>query len=220
MNKEAIKNCLAEFVGTFTLVFAGTGAIIINEESQGAITHVGIAITFGLAIMTMIYAFGNVSGAHFNPAVTISFTVSGLFKTSLLLPYLLSQVAGAVVASLVLKVLFPMNELLGVTLPAGSDMQSFILELILTFFLMIVILSVSQGSKEQGMFAGLAIGGTILMDAMFGGPISGASMNPARSLAPALVIGNFEHLWLYLIAPVCGALLALLIWRLTKLKSV
>jgi len=129
---------------------------------------------------------------------------------------MLKIVAGAIVASLVLKVLFPMNQLLGVTLPAGSDMQSFILELILTFFLMTVILSVSQGSKEQGMFAGLAIGGTVLLDAMFGGPISGASMNPARSFAPALVTGDFEHLWLYLIAPVCGSLLALIVWKLTK----
>lgn len=216
MNKDTIKSCLAEFVGTFALVFCGTGAIIINEETQGAITHVGIAITFGLIIMSMIYSFGEVSGAHFNPAVTIAFTAARLFKTSLLLPYLISQVTGALVASLVLKVLFPMNQLLGVTLPAGSDMQSFILEMILTFFLMTVILSVSQGAKEKGMFAGLAVGGTILLDAMFGGPISGASMNPARSLAPALVTGNVEHLWLYLVAPICGSLLSLIVWKLTK----
>jgi len=216
MNKEIFKPCFAEFVGTFGLVFCGTGAIIINEATQGAITHVGIAITFGFVIMSMIYAFGDVSGGHFNPAVTIAFTVARLSKTSLLLPYILSQVAGGVVASLVLKALFPMNQTLGVTLPAGSDMQSFILEIILTFFLMLVILSVSQGSKEKGLFAGLAIGGTILLDAMFGGPISGASMNPARSLAPALVTMNFQHLWLYLVAPVCGALLALGVWKLTR----
>jgi aquaporin Z len=219
MNNATIKSCLAEFVGTFALVFCGTGAIIINEQTSGAVTHVGIAITFGLIIMSMIYAFGEVSGAHFNPAVSIAFTAAKLFKPSLLLPYILSQVAGAIVASLVLKFLFPMNQLLGITLPAGSDMQSFILELILTFFLMTVILSVSQGSKEQGMFAGLAIGATVLLDAMFGGPISGASMNPARSLAPAIVTGNFEHLWLYLVAPVCGALMSLLIWKLTHSKG-
>ena len=219
MNNATIKSCLAEFVGTFALVFCGTGAIIINEQTSGAVTHVGIAITFGLIIMSMIYAFGEVSGAHFNPAVSIAFTAAKLFKPTLLLPYILSQVAGAIVASLVLKFLFPMNQLLGITLPAGSDMQSFILELILTFFLMTVILSVSQGSKEQGMFAGLAIGATVLLDAMFGGPISGASMNPARSLAPAIVTGNFEHLWLYLVAPVCGALMSLLIWKLTHSKG-
>jgi len=216
MNNETIKTCLAEFVGTFALVFAGTGAIIVNQETGGVITHVGIAITFGFIIMSMIYAFGDVSGAHFNPAVTIAFTVARLFKTSLVLPYILSQVAGGVMASFVLKVLFPLNQSLGVTFPAGSEMQSFILEIILTFFLMSVVLSVSKGSKEKGMFAGLAVGGTVLLDAMFGGPISGASMNPARSLAPALVTGNFAHLWLYLVAPVCGSLLALLIWKLTK----
>ncbi|HEX5111913.1 MAG TPA: aquaporin [Saprospiraceae bacterium] len=215
MNKEIIRQYLAEFVGTFALVFCGTGAIIINEVTQGAITHVGIAITFGFIIMSMIYTFGTISGAHFNPAVTIAFTVAKLFKPSLVLPYILSQIAGGVVASLMLKVLFPMNQTLGATLPAGSDMQSFILEIILTFFLMLVILSVSQGSKEQGMFAGLAIGGTVLLDAMFGGPVSGASMNPARSLAPALVTMNLQHLWLYLVAPVCGSLLALAVWKLT-----
>jgi aquaporin NIP len=208
-----IKKCIAELLGTFALVFCGTGAIIINEESKGAITHVGIAFTFGLIVMSMIYALGNISGAHLNPAVSIAFTIARKFSVKALLPYVVSQIAGAVLASLVLKYLFPANELLGATLPSGSTRQSFILELLLTFFLMLVIISVAHGSKEQGMFAGLAIGSVVLLEAMFAGPVSGASMNPARSLAPALVSGHTEHLWLYLTSTTVGAALAVPLWK-------
>jgi aquaporin NIP len=200
-----MKKYIAELLGTYALVFAGTGAIIINQQTNGAITHVGIAITFGLIVMSMIYTFGDISGAHLNPAVTIAFTVAKRFPLTQLFPYLLSQVSGAVLASLTLKLLFPGNTLLGSTLPAGSDMQSFILEFLLTFFLMLVIINVATGSKEQGMFAGLAIGSMVALEAMFAGPICGASMNPARSLGPAIVSGHFESIWLYLLAPVLGA---------------
>ncbi len=189
-----MKKYLAEVIGTFALVFCGTGAIIINQEASGAITHPGIAFTFGLIVMVMIYTLGPVSGAHLNPAVTIAFTVAKRFPVKEIAPYIISQVAGAFLASVVLHFLFPANQFLGSTLPAGSDMQSFVLELILTFFLMLVIIHVATGSKEQGMFAGLAIGSTVLLEAMFAGPICGASMNPARSLAPALVSGHLEHL--------------------------
>jgi aquaporin Z len=208
-----MRNYLAELIGTFAMVFCGTGAIIINQQTGGVITHAGIAATFGLIVMSMIYALGNISGAHLNPAVSIAFTIAGRFKVKQLAPYIASQLIGAILASLTLKVLLPANEFLGATLPAGTDMQSFILELILTFFLMLVILNVATGSKEQGMFAGLAIGAVVGLEAMFAGPICGASMNPARSLAPALTSGHMQSLWLYLIAPTAGAALAVPVWK-------
>jgi aquaporin NIP len=211
-----MKKYFAEFLGTFALVFCGTGAIVINQESGGSITHVGIAFTFGLIVMVMIYALGGVSGAHLNPAVTIAFTVAKRFPVREVLPYTLSQLAGAFLASLVLRFLFPLNELLGTTLPAGSVTQSFVLETLLTFFLMLVIIQVSTGSKEQGMFAGLAIGSTVLLEAMFAGPICGASMNPARSIAPAIISGNLQQLWLYIVAPIVGAALAVVVWWVLK----
>ena len=215
-----MRNYLAEFLGTFALVFCGTGAIVIDQHSGGAITHVGIAITFGLIVMTMIYGLGSISGAHLNPAVSISFTIAKRFPAKELLPYIVSQVAGAFLASLLLRYLFPLNDTLGATLPAGAANQSFILEFILTFFLMLVIINVATGSKEQGMFAGLAIGGVVSLEAMFAGPVCGASMNPARSLAPAIVSGHTEHLWVYIIAPVTGAALAIPTWKyLTNKRS-
>ena len=204
-----MKKYLAEILGTFAVVFCGTGAIIINQHTNGAITHVGVSITFGFIVMAMIYALGNISGAHLNPAVTIAFTLAKKFKLNQVAPYIVSQLVGAFLASLVLKYLFPENEILGATLPSGSASQSFILEFILTFFLMLVIINVATGSKEQGMFAGLAIGSTVLLEAMFAGPICGASMNPARSLAPAIVSGHTEHLWIYLVATIAGAALAI-----------
>ncbi|HXD94172.1 MAG TPA: MIP family channel protein [Bacteroidia bacterium] len=214
-----MRKYLAEIIGTFALVFCGTGAIIINQESGGAITHVGIAITFGLIVAAMIYAVGDISGAHLNPAVTLAFWVANEFPVKEILPYIVSQAVGAFVASLTLKYLFPANALLGSTLPSGLPMQSFILELILTFLLMFVILHVAKGSKEQGMFAGLAIGFVVLLEAMFAGPICGASMNPIRSLAPAVVSGHLENLWIYLTAPMLGAILAVLAWRVLKEKN-
>jgi len=211
-----MRKYLAEVIGTFALVFCGTGAIIINQEQGGVISHVGIAITFGLIVMAMIYALGDISGAHLNPAVTIAFAIGKKFPVKEIIPYVISQAIGAFTASLILKFLFPLNELLGTTLPAGLPMQSFILEMILTFILMFVIIHVATGSKEQGMFAGLAIGSVVLLEAMFAGPICGASMNPIRSLAPALISGHIKHLWIYLTAPVLGAILATLTWKVLK----
>jgi len=208
-----MKNYIAELIGTFALVFCGTGAVIIDQQSGGSVTHVGVAITFGLIVISMIYSLGNISGAHLNPAVTIAFTIAKRFPLMQLPGYIISQLAGALLASLTLKFLFPSNELLGATLPAGTEMQSFILELILTFFLMLVIVNVAIGSKEQGMFAGLAIGGVVALEAMFSGPICGASMNPARSIGPAIASGHLEHLWIYIAAPVVGAMLAVPVWK-------
>lgn len=211
-----MKKYLAEFIGTFAVVFCGTGAIIINDITGGTITHPGIAITFGLVVMTMIYALGDKSGAHFNPAVTIAFAVNKSFPAKQIAPYILSQLTGALLASTVLAVIFPASLSLGATLPAGSDLQSFILEFILTFLLMLVIVAVAKGSKEQGLFAGIAIGSAVGLEAMFAGPISGASMNPARSLAPAIVSGELKQLWIYIIAPVSGALSGILFYKLIK----
>jgi aquaporin NIP len=210
---------LAELLGTFALVFCGTGAVIIDQEFNGAVSHVGIAFTFGLIIMAMIYALGDISGAHMNPAVTIAFTLAKRFPLKQVPAYLISQLAGAFLASLTLRFLFPGNEILGTTLPAGSEMQSFVLEFLLTFFLMLVIINVATGSKEQGMFAGLAIGSTVLLEAMFAGPVCGASMNPARSLSPAFVSGHLEHLWIYIAAPVAGAAFAIPVFQLLHQKQ-
>ena len=214
-----MRKYIAELIGTFALIFCGTGAIIINQESGGAITHVGIAITFGLIVTTMIYTIGDISGAHLNPAVTIAFCIAKEFPIKDILPYIVSQGIGAVLASFTLHILFPTNIELGATLPTGSDLQSFILEVILTFILMFVILRVAKGSKEQGIFAGLAIGSVVLLEAMFAGPICGASMNPIRSLAPAIVSGHLEHIWVYLLAPVLGAILAVFAWMGLKEKT-
>lgn len=203
-----MKRLLAELVGTFSLVFAGTGAIVINAESGGTIGHAGIALTFGLIVLAMIYTFGDVSGAHLNPVVTVAFAVAKRFSWRAVPGYVAAQVVGALAASLLLHGLFAKSANLGATLPAGSATQSFILELVLTGLLMLVILSVSTGAKEKGVTAGIAIGAVIALEAMFAGPICGASMNPARSLAPALVSGQTQHLWLYLLAPLLGALLA------------
>jgi aquaporin NIP len=211
-----MKKYIAELIGTFALVFCGTGAIIIDQQTNGQVGHVGIAITFGLIITAMIYAFGDKSGAHFNPAVTIAFSLADLFSKKEILPYIISQIIGAFIASILLKLLFPANLNLGATLPAGSDLQSFILEIVLTFLLMLVILFTSQGSKETGAIAGLAIGGTVLLEAMFAGPICGASMNPARSLAPAIISGNLSTLWIYIAAPILGAAFSTFVWLKIK----
>ncbi len=209
-----LRKSVSELLGTFALVFCGTGAIIIDQETGGGVSHIGVAITFGLIVMAMIYALGEVSGAHLNPAISIAFALARRLPVKSLGYYISSQIAGALLASLTLKLLFPSNQLLGTTQPAGPLMQSFILEFILTYFLMLVIINVSTGPKEQGMFAGIAIGSVILLEAMFAGPISGASMNPARSLAPAIVSGHTEALTgSYLIAPVAGAALAIPTWR-------
>jgi aquaporin NIP len=205
------RKCSAEAVGTFALVFAGTGAIVINDVSSGGVTHVGIALTFGLVVLAMIYAVGDVSGAHLNPAVTVGFFAARRLRPRFVFPYIASQSIGALLASGLIRFLFPQNATLGATFPANSAMQSFVLEIVLTCILMFVILCVSTGAKERGITAGIAVGAVIAFEALFAGPISGASMNPARSFAPALVSGHLAGLWIYLVAPIAGALAAVLI---------
>lgn len=219
MSHSLIKQYVAEFLGTFFLVFAGTGAIIINALSSGVITHVGIGLTFGFIILVLIYALGPISGAHFNPAVTLAFTVTRYFPKNRALAYILSQLVGAVSASFVLLMLFGNVAHLGATLPAGSEIQSLVLEFFLSFLLMFVIMSVSTGSKEVGQMAGLAIGLTVGLAALFAGPISGASMNPARSLGPALISGTLQHHWIYWVGPGIGTILGASIYKTLCIKE-
>ena len=209
-----LAQCLvAEFCGTFGLVFIGTGALVVNKMTGGDITHVGVSLSFGLTVLAMIYAFGDVSGAHINPAVTVGFWASGRFDGRRVPGYVVAQCAGALTASGAVRMLFPAAVSLGGTMPSGSSSQAFVLESILTLILMLVILSVSFGAKEMGLLAGVAIGAVIAFEALFAGPVSGASMNPARSLGPAIVAGEIHSLWVYLVAPFFGALLAVPLYR-------
>lgn len=195
----------AELFGTFVLVFAGTGAIVVNDASGGTVTHVGVALTFGLVVLALIYSLGDVSGCHLNPAVTLGFFAARRFEGRHVPPYIACQLLGAVLASFALRLMFPAHTTLGATIPSGDAAQSFAMEFVLALFLMFVILGVSTGSKEKGVLAGIAVGATIALEALFAGPVSGASMNPARSLAPALVSLRLESVGIYLVAPVLGA---------------
>ncbi len=203
-------------MGTFVLVFAGTGAAVIDVVSHGQVTHVGAALTWGLVVMALVYAVGDVSGAHLNSAVTIGFWLSKRLPGQTVGPYLVSQAAGAFLASGLLRVMFSNVASLGATLPAGPWWQSFVLEIVLTGMLMFVALCVSTGPKEMGVMAGIAVGGVVGLEAMFAGPVSGASMNPIRSLAPAVVSGHLDFVWIYLTAPVIGAALSVPCWALTR----
>ncbi|MCF8278652.1 MAG: MIP family channel protein [Flavobacteriales bacterium] len=203
------RKLLAEILGTFGLVFTGCGAVVVNDLTGGAIGHLGICTVFGLVVMVIVYSFGDVSGAHVNPAVTIAFWLSGRFPFKEVAPYIAAQCLGSIAAAALLLYLFPADSTsLATTLVSGSVMQSFVLELVITFLLMLIIIMVATGSKEVGTLAGIAIGAAVAVLALLAGPISGASMNPARSLGPALVSGNLQHLWVYFAAPIIGAALA------------
>ena len=207
---------LAEAIGTYMLVFAGTGAIIVNDSHAGVIGHLGVALTFGFIVLSVIYSYGETSGAHINPAVTVAFWVAKRFPGRWVLPYTMCQCAGAILASCSWRLLFPTHPNLGATLPGIGILPAFAVELILTWWLMTVILAVSQGAKEKGLVAGIVIGSVVALEATFAGPITGASMNPARSLGPALVSGNMNMVWIYLCAPVIGAIIAVVTCRFTK----
>ncbi len=204
---------LSEALGTFVLVFVGTGSVIANGYSDGAVTLVGISVAFGLVVMAMVYALGDISGAHMNPAVTIGLRLAGRVPSSIVVPYIICQCLGAIAASLLLRVIFGMEHGLGGTMPSQSTYQAFAMEGVTTFILMLVILCVTVGAKKKGITAGLVIGAVVTFDIIIAGPISGASMNPARSLGPALVGLNLSSLWIYLIAPCIGAGIAALVVR-------
>jgi aquaporin NIP len=215
---KPIKKYIAEFIGTFFLVFVGTGAIIIDGISNHSISHLGVAFAFGLVITVMIYACGHISGAHFNPAVTIAFAISGDFPLNNVIQYLISQLLGAISASLLLRLLFGNIFYLGSTLPIlpnGSTAVpvSFVMEFVFTFCLMFVIMGVATDSRAEGSFAGLAIGFTVFLGALVAGPISGGSFNPARSIGPAIASGCYAYLWLYIVSPIIGAACASLCYK-------
>ncbi|MEK7214015.1 MAG: aquaporin [Chloroflexota bacterium] len=207
------KRCVAEFVGTFGLVFAGTGAVVVNQASGGQITHLGVGTVFGLVVTAMIYATGHLSGAHLNPAVTIAFGLVRHFSPREIPQYCLAQLAGAAAASLALEGLLGRSGTLGATLPAAGAGQAWGMEFALTFILMFVIMAVATDTRNAGSAAAVAIGATVALEAIFGGPISGASMNPARSFGPALVAGVWEHFWVYVTAPVAGAAAAAALYQ-------
>jgi MIP family channel proteins len=208
------RELLAEFIGTFVLIFAGTGAVMVDRLSNGAVTHLGISIVFGAVVTALIYSLGHISGAHFNPAVTLAFWSSGCFRRGLVLPYILAQVLGAIAASWLLRLSLGAVGNLGATIPRNGDwLQSLVLETVLTFILMLVIFGSGLDRRGHIGFAGISIGLTVMVAAACMGPITGASMNPARSLAPALVGGNLQHQWLYWVAPILGAQLAVVVYR-------
>jgi aquaporin Z len=208
--RDDLEKFVPEFSGTFVLVLVGTGAIILNDVTGGGLSNLGIGLAFGSAVMAMVLALGDISGAHINPAVTLGFWIAHRLPSRYVLPYILSQCAGALAASLTLRLLFVDHPTLGATLPSGSAYQSLMLEIIMTCLLMYVILKVSTGAEETGIKAAVAIGAVVVLETFFGWPVSGASMNPARSLAPALVTGRFDYLWIYFLAPVVGAYLAVI----------
>lgn len=216
MDKPPIlRRTMAEGIGTFAIVAAGCGAIVVDAQTK-ALGHVGIAFTFGLIVMVMIAATGHLSGAHFNPAVTVAFALNRHFPWREVPLYIGGQILGAVVGALTLRALFGVTANLGATLPAGDVWQSFLLEVLLTAFLMFVITSVATDTRAVGQLAAIAIGATVALDALWGGPISGASMNPARSLAPALVAGVWRDQWIYLIAPFVGAAIGASAYRVIR----
>ena len=207
-----MKKFIAEFIGTFALVFCGTGAVIINQQSGGSLGLLGISATFGITITGMIYIFGPISGAHINPAVTISLALGKLLPKNEILTYIFAQILGAISASLLLHLLFPDAISLGGTTPSGTVAQSFCIELLLTFFLMLTVLAVTS-KKEFSTIAGIIIGLFVTAIILFAGPISGGSFNPVRSMAPAIISGNLITLWIYLTAPTLGAILAVFAWK-------
>lgn len=215
MNLQFVRALAAEAIGTFALVFAGCGAIMVDAKT-GQLGHVGVAITFGLVIMFGIYAVGHISGAHFNAAVTFAFALTRHFPWPRAAAYWCAQLTGALAAALLLRASLGNIAHVGATFPSGSDGQSFVWELVMTAFLMFVILAVATDTRAVGEAAAIAIGGTIGLDAMFGGPISGASMNPVRSLAPGLVSGDLHAIWIYLAAPIVGAAVGGLAYQLVR----
>ncbi|MEP7284592.1 MAG: MIP family channel protein [Chloroflexota bacterium] len=215
MTASLLRRSFAELIGTYALVTAGCGAIVVDALT-GSLTHVGVALTFGLIVTVMIAATGHLSGAHFNPAVTIAFALTRHLPWRDVLGYVTAQIVGAIAGAVTLRVLFGSVANLGATLPSGSVWQAFGLEILLSSVLMFVIMAVATDTHAAGQLAALVIGATVALDALWGGPISGASMNPARSFGPALISGLWQDQWVYWIAPLIGAALGAVIYQLLR----
>jgi len=209
------RRAVAELVGTFALVTAGCGAIVVNQAT-GALGHGGVAASFGLVIMVMIAAVGHLSGAHFNPAVTIAFALTRHFEWRDVPTYLLAQLVGAISGAWVLRAAFGTTAGLGATLPAGTTLQALGIEILLSAVLMFVIVSVATDTRAVGQLAAIAIGGTVALDALWGGPVTGASMNPARSFGPALVAGLWRAHWIYWLGPIAGTILGAALYQVLR----
>ncbi|GMH05205.1 hypothetical protein Nepgr_007045 [Nepenthes gracilis] len=206
LNLPFVQKMIAEVLGTYFVVFAGCAAVVVNLDKGKIITLPGISIVWGLVVMVMVYSVGHISGAHFNPAVTIAFASCRRFPWKQVPAYIFCQVLGSVLASGTLRLIFngKQDQFAG-TAPTGTDLQSFVVEFIITFYLMFVISGVATDNRAIGELAGLAVGSTVLLNVMFAGPISGASMNPARTLGPAIVSNHYKGIWIYIVGPISGA---------------
>lgn len=207
MKENILQTSLAEAIGTFLLVFFGCGSIVVNQIHNGSFGLFGIAITYGLLVMVLILSIGHISGAHINPAVSIAFACMKRISWSKAGAYIVAQLIGATLGALLLKCLLANGDSLGTTVPTGGIGRAFALEVIMTALLMFVVISVATDARARTEFSAIAIGSVIIIDILIGGTITGASMNPARSIGPALVQMEFQHLWLYIVAPILGALL-------------
>lgn len=204
-----MKKYIAEFAGTFLLVLFGTGSIVLNQSGFSFFTHAVISAVFGISVFLMIILFGKLSGAHINPAVTICLAIDKKFRWREVIPYCIFQLVGALCASFLLHLIFPQNELLGATRPAGASSLAFFIEILLMFILMLMILNAAPNLIISAAVIGTVVG----FEAFFAGPFTGASMNPARSIGPAIVSGHLKDLWLYILAPLFGGTLAIFINR-------
>lgn len=213
------KKLVAEVISTFILVFTGCGAVMVNAISNGKVTPVGISLVFGLVITIMIYAVGHISGAHMNPAVTLAFAIAKHFPWTQVPMYIVAQCGGSVFASFLLRWILHPAASEGATIPAGSDIQSFLLEIVITFILMFVVAAVATDTRARGELAGIAVGSCVALNALMAGPISGASMNPARSLGPAVASGNYRSIWVYIAGPIIGALVGILAYNCIRLPD-
>ncbi|KAJ6805041.1 aquaporin NIP1-1-like [Iris pallida] len=215
-----LQKIIAEVFGTYFVIFAGCASVTVNLSKNGTVTFPGVCIVWGLVVMVMVYSVGHISGAHFNPAVTIAFATCGRFPWKQVPAYITAQVLGSTLASGTLRLLFGgKREHYFGTIPAGSDLQSLAIEFIISFYLMFVISGVATDNRAIGELAGLAVGATVLLNVLFAGPISGASMNPARSLGPAIVERRYEAIWVYIVGPITGTILGAWAYNLVRFTN-